>query len=202
MTSLLNSDAGDVERASFLIGEAKKSGIEVLPPDVLKSAAMFAPEGKNIRFGLAAVKNVGEAIVSAVIAERESGGPFRNLADMLTRVKHKDLNKKSLESLTKCGALDSFGVPRGTILGNLEDIVKFGSALKKAANSSQSGLFGATPPSSLRIKPFPETDMKEKLQWEKELLGLYVSDHPLRMHLPKLQALKTTGFGRLQRKSS
>jgi DNA polymerase-3 subunit alpha len=192
MTSLLNSDAGDVERASFLIGEAKKGGIEILPPDVNKSSANFTPEGKNIRFGLAAIKNVGEAIVGAIIAERESGGPFRNLADLLTRVKHKDLNKKSLESLAKCGAVDSFGIGRGTVLGNLEDIVKFGSALKKAASSSQSGLFGSAPPNSLRIKPFPETEVKEKLQWEKELLGLYVSDHPLRAHLPKIQALKTT----------
>ncbi len=187
MTSLLNCDAGDIERTSFLISEFKKSGVEVLPPDINKSAAMFFPEGKNIRFGLAAIKNVGEAIVGAVIEERSTRGPFQNLADLLNRVQHKDLNKKSLDSLTKCGALDSFGIERNTIVGNIEEIVKFAGALKRQAASNQTGLFGQSVSNqSLRIKAHPPADMAAKLGWEKELLGLYVSDHPLNMHREKI----------------
>ncbi len=188
-TSLLNADAGDVDRAAFLVSESKHAGINILPPDINLSSQIFTPEGGNIRFGLAAVKNVGEAIVGAVMFEREARGPFKSLADLLYRVQHKDLNKKSIESLTKCGALDSLGFERNVILGNIDDIVRFGSALKRAGASNQGGLFGssAPPPTSLRIKPMPPAETKEKLLWEKELLGLYVSDHPLNMHTERLK---------------
>src|SRR3989344_762172 len=132
MTALLNADAGDIERMAFLVSECAKMGIQVLPPDINKSAVNFAPEDQNIRFGLLAIKNVGANIVDAIVTERNAGGPFKALAEMLYRVHHKDLNKKSLESLMKAGALDSLGTDRSTLIGNLEEIIKFSSLVKKS----------------------------------------------------------------------
>jgi DNA polymerase-3 subunit alpha len=187
MTALLNSDSGDVERISFLIGEAKKMNVQVLPPDINKSSEKFAPEGSNIRFGLAAVKNVGTNIVAAIIETRSTGGPFATFSDLLSRVQHKDLNKKSLESLTKCGALDTFGIERNTIIANLDEVTKFAQAARKSAGGAaaqSTGLFGSSfvstvAPKALQLKPTEPATKKDKLAWEKELLGLYVSDHPL-----------------------
>lgn len=186
-TSLLNADSGDVERAAFLVSEARKIGIAVLPPDINKSATNFAPEEKNIRFGLLAIKNVGAHIVEAIVQERQKSGPFKHLVDLLERVQHKDLNKKSLESLLKCGALDSLGIERNAGLQNMDDILKFSSTLKKSSQSNQSSLFGgAASHNALRLKPSTLSTVQERLAWEKELLGLYVSDHPLNSYKEKI----------------
>lgn len=191
MTSLLNADANDIERIAFLIAEAKKMGIEVLPPDINKSSATFVPEGENIRFGLTAIKNVGHNIVNALIEDRQISGPFNDLASLLTRIQHKDLNKKSLESLIKCGAMDSLGIDRNQALENIEEIVKFNNLIRKQQNSSQIGLFGnAVSKSALRLKEAPKATQKQKLAWEKELLGLYVSDHPLNDYKEKILGKK------------
>ncbi len=187
MTALLNSESDDVERIGSLIIEAKKMQVQVLPPDINKSSQKFAPEGSNIRFGMDAIKNVGSNIVAAIIETRSSGGPFANFSDLLSRVQHKDLNKKSLESLTKCGALDGFGIERNTIIANLDEITKFAQAARKsgsAGSGQAAGLFGSSyvstaAPKALQLKPATPATKKEKLGWEKELLGLYVSDHPL-----------------------
>lgn len=195
MTALLNADSGDVERVSFLIDEAKKMKIEVLPPDINRSSAVFTPEGANIRFGMNAIKNVGNNIITAIIDERAKNGEFANFPTFLTRVTHKDLNKKSLESLTRCGALDGFGIERNQILSNIEDVIKFAQIAKKgAAGNGQTGLFGSYTPaaSTLKLKPATEATRAEKLAWEKELLGLYVSDHPLNMHKDGINGAKPT----------
>ncbi len=203
MTSLLNGDAGDIDRTAFLISETKKSGINVLPPDINKSSIYFSPQEKNIRFGLAAIKNVGEAIVGAIIEERTTSGPFADLAALINRVKHKDLNKKSLESLTKCGALDSLGIERNTIIQNIDAIIQFSGALKRQAQSNQTGLFSSAPSNmALRLKRAPDATMPEKLLWEKELLGLYVSDHPLNVHRPKILAVKAKSVKEALREKS
>lgn len=187
-TSLFNADAGDTDRMSLLIGEAKKAGIPVLPPDVNKSMSRFVPDENATRFGLLAIKNVGENIVNAIVAERQKGGPFQNFADFLQRVDHKDLNKKSLEALLKSGALDSLNIERNLGLTNIEDIVKFASTLRKNKSNTQSSLFGFSAPSAaaLKLKPCAPATAMEKLTWEKELLGLYVSDHPLNQHKEKI----------------
>ena len=192
MASLLNADSNDVDRIAFLISECQKMGISVLAPDINKSAAIFTPENGNIRFGLAAIKNVGQNIVLAIIENRQKGGPFENLTSFLHRIQHKDLNKKSLESLVKCGALDSFNIERNEALQNIDEIIKFNSALKRQSQSNQIGLFaGALSANSLRLKKAPPATAKEKLTWEKELLGLYVSDHPLNGYKEKFAAAKT-----------
>lgn len=180
MTALLNNDAGDVERISVLINDCKRQGIEVLPPDVNASFTDFAPENKDIRFGLLAIKNIGAGIAQAIVDERMKGGPFKNFEEFVSRVSHKDLNKKSIENLAKSGALDSLGVERRKVLMNIEDIVKTISAYRKSATSAQSSLFGFSSGISVKLKDFAPASKTERLAWEKELLGLYVSDHPLR----------------------
>jgi DNA polymerase-3 subunit alpha len=182
MTGLLNADSKDIDRLSYLAAEAKKTGIEILPPDVNRSWFNFTPEGKHIRFGLAAIKNVGENIVRAIIENRGQKGPFVKFLELLYRIDHKDLNKKSLESLIKCGALDSLWLERQRALINLEEIVRFNSALKRHQRQNQVELFESAPLTervSIKLKPAAPAAGGQKLAWEKELLGLYVSDHPL-----------------------
>lgn len=190
-TGLLNADSGDVERAAFLISEAKKAGIQILPPDINKSFLAFVPEEKNIRFGLLAIKNVGQNIIEAIMAERQKNGPFKTFIDLLERVEHKDLNKKSLESLIKSGALDSLGVERNQALNNIEEIIKFTSGLRKSKNTTQNSLFGGSRASAgaLKMKPFAPATPTERIAWEKELLGLFISDHPLNIYKEKIQKL-------------
>ncbi|MDP2629753.1 MAG: DNA polymerase III subunit alpha [Candidatus Harrisonbacteria bacterium] len=205
MTALLNADAGDTDRIAFLIEEAKHMGIEVLPPDINKSSAAFTPdfEGQanelkgNIRFGLNAIKNVGHNIVSAIVSERISSGEFKDFISVISRVTHKDLNKKSLESMIKAGVFDSLGTGRNTLLENMDEILKFSQRMKKTDNGSQAGLFGsnyAPAPSSLKLKEAQPLDPGQKLAWEKELLGLYVSDHPLKTSKEKLDTVNPTAI--------
>lgn len=182
-SGLLNADSGDIERIAFLVEEAKKAGFQVLAPDINKSSTTFVPEEKNIRFGLLAIKNIGNNIVEAIITERQKGGPFKTFTDLLTRVEHKDLNKKSLESLIKSGALDSLNIERNTGLTNIEDIIKFAGSARKSRQSMQTSLFGnSISANALRLAPARPATPNERLGWEKELLGLYVSDHPLSQH--------------------
>ena len=198
MTALLNSDSGDIDRVAFLVSECRRMGIAVLPPDVNHSGVKFVPDysansGRAIRFGLTAVKNVGDNIVEAIVAERQAGGGFKDLADLLNRVQHKDLNRKSLESLIKCGALDSLNMERAQALGNLDDILRFSSALRREQNNNQMGLFVHNVSNhSLRLTSptaGPASSV-QKLAWEKELLGLYLSDHPLNGYRDKLEKIK------------
>ncbi len=199
MASLLNADSGDVERIAFLVAEAKQTDIEILPPDINKSGVDFAPEveagttGQRIRFGLLAIKNVGEAITRTIIDERIARGPFRDFADVVARIQHKDLNKKSIESLAKAGAFDSFGIDRNDILQNMDDILKFAMVARKTGAGAQAGnsLFGASlPATSLKLKPAEPATSAERLAWEKELLGFYLSDHPLNIHKGAIEAAK------------
>ncbi|MEK7149678.1 MAG: DNA polymerase III subunit alpha [Patescibacteria group bacterium] len=188
-TSLFNADSGDTERASFLISEAKKMKINVLAPDINQSFVSFTPENNNIRFGLLAIKNVGENVVNAVIDERQRGGPFQSVEDFLNRVRHKDVNKKSMESLIKGGAFDSLSVERGKLLANIDEILRFSQNAKKDKAVSQNNLFGAGfAIDHLNLKTSSPASKKDKLLWEKELLGIYVSDHPLNEHVHKLTA--------------
>jgi len=195
MTSLLNADSNDIERVAFLINEAKNSKINVLPPDINKSSIYFGPEGKNIRFGLLAIKNVGYNLANAVIEERIRSGPFRDFADFITRIEHKDLNKKSLESLIKTGVFDSLDLDRNTLLVNVEEIISFRQTNKKLARMAQDNLFGlgySNGNNVLKFKPAEAISKKEKLAWEKQLLGLYISGHPLDDCASKIKHYKTT----------
>ncbi|MBU4332478.1 DNA polymerase III subunit alpha [Patescibacteria group bacterium] len=137
---------------------------------------------KAIRFGLLAIKNVGENIIETIIRERQENGTFQTLEDFLQRVQTKNLNKKSLESLIKSGALDSFA-ERNQMLSNMDNLLNYNKNIQKEKNNNQTNLFGLMGPDtgpSLRLEPAEEAPERKKLSWEKELLGLYISEHPFR----------------------
>ncbi|MDD4930955.1 MAG: DNA polymerase III subunit alpha [Candidatus Colwellbacteria bacterium] len=181
MTALLNNDSDDIERIAVIVNDCKRQNIPVLPPDINSSYTEFYPEGdRNIRFGLNAIKNIGSNIAAAIVEEKMKGGPFTNLEEFITRVNHKDLNRKSLENLAKAGAIDSMGIERRKIIMNIEDIVKTAGTYRKSQQSAQTSLFSGAPKITLRLKEFAPATRAEKLGWEKELLGLFISDHPLR----------------------
>jgi DNA polymerase-3 subunit alpha len=203
LSAVLTADSGDTEAIAIFVAEAKRMGIPVLPPDVNESGSDFTPletraedgvvltgqavTGKvnAIRFGLSSIKNFGDGISEAIIAERKAHGPFASLSDFLSRVGSKNLNRKSLESLIKCGALDSLSSAahkRGTMLENIEMMLAFHR--EATAIAPQDSLFGASFHSapSLTLPEGKATSLLDKLAWEKELLGIYVSGHPLEAH--------------------
>ncbi len=212
MTALLECEAKDVERIGFLIEEIKTMGINVLPPDINESFDNFTlvdlEHGKTaIRFGLAAIKNVGHNIVHDLIEERNAHGAFNNIVDLVERIDSKDLNKKSLESLIKAGAFDTLG-ERKQLMANLDDLLTHAREVRSSRTSGQTSLFGTNGASStigfappLKLKEVPPLEERERLAWEKELLGLYISRHPLEAYrgvLEKVTApIKSIKMGRM-----
>ncbi|MEK7542481.1 MAG: DNA polymerase III subunit alpha [Patescibacteria group bacterium] len=185
MSALLTSERSDIERTAFLIEETRKMGIEVLPPDLNESFAYFSavPDKNQIRFGLLAIKNVGEGIVASIIKERKTSGSYQSIQDFVARVATKDLNKKSMESLIKAGVFDRFG-ERNQLLKNMEKLLTIARENQKAKANGQKGLFdnqpeGSNNHSSLVLERAEPAKESELLVWEKELLGLYVTSHPL-----------------------
>ncbi|MFI5270627.1 MAG: DNA polymerase III subunit alpha [Candidatus Saccharimonadales bacterium] len=186
MAALMTSDFDDTERLSIEINECKHMGITVLPPDVNESFVEFAvvPGKNDIRFGMSAIKNVGTGAVEEILRAREAG-PFESLADFLSRVVSRVVNRKALESLIKAGAFDRFG-DRFTLLHNLDLIVAYGSRMEKQKSSGQTDLFGGSDevvhkPSLEMAQPSGVSDVRDQLLWERELLGLYLSQHPLEL---------------------
>jgi len=190
MTALLAAEGSDVEKIAFFVEEARTMGMEVLPPDVNESFENFTVVGAGkIRFGLGAVKNVGANIVQAIIAERKAHGKYESLAQFAERIGHKDFNKKSLESLVKCGALDALG-ERSRILVNIDLLLEYNRESQKAAGAGQESLFSGAPEirlASLRLRETEPAAKRECLSWEKELLGLYVTEHPMQEYLERLK---------------
>lgn len=189
MAALLTSDQDNTERVAIEIDECREIGIEVLPPDVNESFEDFAviisddpkaDKKEMIRFGLNAIKNVGHTVAKEIVRERKENGKFTSLGDLLERVQTRDLNKKSIEALAKVGALDEL-VERKQVLKSIENIILFSKSIQKMNNSNQSSLFGLDQLQKPEV-PLLETEpatKKEKLSWEKELIGLYISDHPV-----------------------
>ena len=192
MASLMTSEQNDIERVAVLINECKKMNLKVLPPNVNESDKNFSKaEEKTIHFGLNAIKNVGHNVVESIVEEREKNGVYKSIADFVERVESKDLNKKSLESLTKCGALDNFG-ERNQILTGMDQILSLTRETHNARKNGQVSLFSdqmniETP--SLRLLEVEPADKKEILSWEKELLGLYISEHPLKEYEKRLSRI-------------
>ena len=185
MVSLFNADRKDNERIAFLIKECQNMGLEVLPPTINASEREFSAEKESkttIRFGLVSIKNVGAGVGDAIIEERRQNGRYTSLANFLERVASKDLNKKSVEALAKAGALDELG-ERKEILANMDRVLEYAKGLQQAKAQRQESLFAlianndSLPP--LRLTQTTPATLLEKLTWEKELLGLYVSGHPL-----------------------
>ncbi len=182
MASVLTSEKTDVERIAFLIDECGKMDVEVLPPNINESLKNFTVVvGKRqIRFGMLAIKNVGVNIIDAIVEERKND-KFTSISDFIHRVKSKDLNKKSMEALIKAGAFDEFA-ERNQLLQNLEKMLEIARENNKNQNTNQIGLFASSPVklnNEIKLEPATPATNFERLSWEKELLGLYVSSHPL-----------------------
>jgi DNA polymerase-3 subunit alpha len=184
MAALLSANAGKTEQVALYVAEARSMGVPVLAPEINSSHWDFAIEdinGKpNIRFGLSAVKNVGQAAVELIIKERERTGPFQNLNEFARRVDLRAVGKRALECLIKVGAVDAFG-SRSALLASLDRIVSISSNHFRAAESGQMSLFGEATGvvEDIQLPEVSNVDKREMLNWERELIGLYISDHPL-----------------------
>lgn len=194
MAAVMTAESGDVAKIYEAVEECKKMGINVLPPDVNESLRDFTViDEHNIRFGLGAVKNLGHDVVTKIKDERRLGGKFKNLKDFVLRTQTKNLNKKSWEALVKCGALDAFG-ERNQLLANTESILELARSDMKSKASGQESLFGSQLESAeIRLMEAVPATKEEKLAWEKELLGLYVSSHPLENYQKVLKQLLPIG---------
>jgi DNA polymerase-3 subunit alpha len=201
MAALISSEASNTDKVVAHIGEAREGRIEVLPPDVNESLAEFrALPGKpgeklkgHIRFGLGAVKGVGQSAVEAILAARQEGGAFESLFDFATRVDTRKINKKVVEALVKCGAFDFEGVPRWQVHAAIEQAFAAGASAQADRQSGQASLFGALPVAETTPRyprlgdPLGERVVEEwpervRLAFEKEALGFYITGHPLAGH--------------------
>jgi DNA polymerase-3 subunit alpha len=199
MTAVLQAEAGDAEKVAAIVHECTRIKIEVLPPDVNESFRNFAMVSKSgeagrIRFGLSAIKNVGEHICEMIYNERKKNGPYKNLEDFLKRIQDKDLNKRSIESLAQAGALDCFGIDRGILLGNTEQLLAFSHHEREKNETQQDSLFAGALfdfESKVVLKSATNATLDDKLKWEKQLLGIYLSSHPCANYEEKLRGVIT-----------
>ncbi len=182
MTAILTHESGNIDTISEIVAECKRMGITVLPPHVNHSFGGFEIVKnelgeEEIRFGLYTIKNLGVEISDAIIAEREKNGPYTSFENFITRITHKNLNKKSIEALAMCGALDDFA-ERNAVIQNMEAILDYHHQLTKD-NAGQDSLFGIIEAPKFTLRKVPPADNTTKLEWEKDLLGLYISGFPL-----------------------
>lgn len=206
LTAVLSAESGNTETIAEVIIDCARAGIPVLPPDINESFGDFTVvkgEPDKIRFGLFTIKNLGTEIAEAIIAERKQNGPYKSIADFLDHVRHKNLNRKSLESLIRAGTFDGLE-ERGKLLFNMEDLLAYHQETMRT-DQNQSSLFGLmeggpTLP-GLKLKDSPGATVADRLAWEKELLGLYISGHPLDNFRHKfnddneIQKIKKSGEG-------
>jgi DNA polymerase-3 subunit alpha len=183
MAALLTSVGDKPEKMPIYLAECRRMGIKVLPADVNTSAAAFTPVGRDIRFGLTAVRNVGEGVVDGIVQARREKGAYQSFGDFLAKVPISVCNKRVIESLIKAGAFDSFGVARRALLAVYEEALASVQAVKRNEAVGQFDLFGAAPeevgPVMVDVPDLAEWPKSVKLAFEREMLGLYVSDHPL-----------------------
>jgi DNA polymerase III subunit alpha len=205
MAALISSVMNTKDRVPFYVAACTEMGIDVLPPDVNSSAHDFAVVQGKIRFGLNAVKNVGDPAARAIIAAREEGGPFESLWDFTERVDPQAANKRALESLIKCGALDSTGATRRGMLECLEQALSWGGRSQADKIAGQGSIFDLgdeveTAPKHHPEIPAHEFEKNELLRLEKETLGLYVSEHPLNAVRDQLRRKTEASLGELERR--
>ena len=188
MAALMTSDQGNTDRIAIEAAECRDMGIEVLPPDINESFQEFAviydpadikKKCPRIRFGLNAIKNVGRPVAQAIVEERKKGGKYKDISDLCNRITIRDLNKKSIEALAMVGAFDSFAT-RDDILASMDTILTFIKELRSSTQTNQDSLFGTEILSraEIKIKKGIDSGKRQHLAWEKQLIGLYISDHP------------------------
>ena len=186
MAATLNSFLGNLDKIPVYIQDCKDMGIEILNPNINESETKFTVVGDKIRFGLGSIKNVGVAVIDAIVAEREKNGPFESFTSFCERVKNESVNKKCIESLIKAGAFDGFGKTRATLLASFETIIDIINNENKNKIENQVSMFDLMEDDNKKIEvqkykfiEKEEMDIKELLSLEKEMLGVYISGHPL-----------------------
>jgi DNA polymerase-3 subunit alpha len=198
LSAMMTNDMGDTAKLSILINEARAFGVEVLAPDVNESQVAFAParDGTVIRFGLAAIKGVGEIAVENILKARGEGGKFKSLADLCERVDGRTVNRKALEALVKSGACDTFGETRATLFSRIDRTLSRAASLLQDRQRGQASMFGLleekavpTPETNHQLQEWPQSEL---LAAEKELLGFYVTGHPLTPYAPLLEKYALT----------
>lgn len=181
MAAFLSAEKENTDKVAEAMVECRRLGIEIMPPDINHGYLDFTLEDEGVRFALSAVKHVGSGAIESIVATRESGGQFSSLEEFCSRVDWSAVNKRVMESLIRCGALDSLSVERGRMLGSLDRIVNFGAQMHRAASLGQGSLFGESeqPAALLQLAISDPASLEDKLAWELELLGIYVSPHPV-----------------------
>ncbi|HET7215753.1 MAG TPA: DNA polymerase III subunit alpha, partial [Terriglobia bacterium] len=197
MAALLTSEIGNPDKMTHYLNECRDMGIDILPPDINSSERTFTPSNGQIRFGLTAIKNVGDAAIVSVVEARNKLGRFDNLFQFCEHVDLRLLNKRVIESLIKAGAADSMGARRSQLLAALDRAMEWGQRQQRIAESGQHGLFGGGGDDSSSSAPVvlpdvPELSEAERLAGEKELLGFYVTGHPLEKYAFQLRELTQT----------
>lgn len=194
MAALMSHEMGDSDKTLKNLNECRKQRIPVLPPDVNNSVAGFSVREGQIRYGLEAVKGIGEKAVQSVAEEREKSGPFKDFEDFISRVDLHAINKRVVESLIKCGAFDFAHVSRCELMERMEDCLKVAQGLQRQKNTNQMSLFGeqaGTTQMPRRAYNKPEWPVNKKLAFEREALGFYISGHPLEKFAAELKRLGT-----------
>jgi len=203
MAAMLSSELGNSEKVAHFVAECEAMGLKVLGPDVNESRDMFTPVGDKIRFGLAGIKGVGEQAAQKILAEREANGPFKDFHDFVARVDARALNKRVLEHLIKTGAFDFSGEPRGALFARIDEVIASSAARARDAAAGQHSFLDAlnepapSAPGAAATSPrngngrHADFTAAEKLQFEKELLGFYISGHPMNAYLGLAEALST-----------
>ena len=196
MAALLTSEIGNQDKLTHYLNECRDMGIKILPPDVNSSDLVFTPSGESIRFGLKAIKNAGEAAIDSVLAARWKLGRFENLFQFCENIDLRLLNKRVIESLIKAGALDSLGARRSQMVSVLDRAMELGAKSQRDAGSAQHGLFaGGGEPEPVAAQPLPDIpdwSETERLAGEKEVLGFYVTGHPLEKYADRIAGLVKT----------
>ena len=202
MAALISSVLGSSEKVAEYVAECREMGIKLLPPDINESWPDFAVSGDGIRFGLAAVKNVGRGFAQAVVAEREENGAFSAFDEFCARMYARELNRRAVESLIRAGAFDSFGARRRQLLQACDRVIESVSSAGRKNVAGQMDLFGAggedaPTPSTLTLPDVPEFSRRELMSMEREMTGLYLSGHPMDEYRDKVVRLGATPIGAL-----
>ena len=189
MAAMITCYNGDRDKVSRYISDTRRAGVVIAAPDVNLSEAYFSVKGDKILFGLDGIQNVGEGAVRSIIEARKQGGPFKSLSDFVERADNRGLNSRACESLIRCGALDSLGANRSQLLAALPEALGDAQSIRNERASGQLNLFGGEEtPETIVYPDLPDMDPKEKIEWERKLLGFYVSGHPLDSYKEQLKA--------------
>lgn len=189
MAAMMTCYNGDRDKVSRYISDTRRAGVVIAAPDVNLSEAYFSVKGDKILFGLDGIQNVGEGAVRSIIEARKQGGPFKSLSDFVERADNRGLNSRACESLIRCGALDSLGANRSQLLAALPEALGDAQSIRNERASGQLNLFGGEEtPETIVYPDLPDMDTKEKIEWERKLLGFYVSGHPLDSYKEQLKA--------------